>query len=208
MKLWKPLAISSLAIGVSAALGAQTKDGAKQQPVTTSAAQSSPEMERLATALSGTWSITLKVEPNERFPKGGGKGEEVWSAGPGGLSVIENYHSTGDEGEIAGLGVFWWDENARRYQVLWCDNSNPAGCVVMTHGASWEGNDMVVTNEWEESGNKFALKEVFSHITPTSFEQILYQGDSGGELRPVVVIHATKKSIRMPREGASSKSNF
>jgi hypothetical protein len=94
--------------------------------VTPSSPQANAEIKRLVEALSGTWSITLKIEPNEGFPKGGGgKGEEVWRPGPGGLSVIEDYHSTGDEGEISGLGVAWWDNNAQRYQVTWCDNGNP-----------------------------------------------------------------------------------
>ena len=62
----------------------------------------------------------------------------------------------------------------------------------MTHGARWESKDLVLTNEWEESGKKLVFTEVFSDITPTSFKQSLYQGDSGGELKPLVVIHATR----------------
>jgi hypothetical protein len=124
--------------------------------------QPSSQVERLAKALSGTWSITLNVEPNEHMPKGGvGKGEEVWKPGPGGLSLIENYHSTGDEGEITGLGVAWWDEDAQRYQVTWCDNGNPTGCMVMKHGAKWVGNEVVAMNEWEEGGKKFVFREIF-----------------------------------------------
>src|SRR6266566_6631414 len=73
--------------------------------------QPSPEIERLVKAFSGAWSIALKIEPNESKPKGGrGQGEEVWKPGPGGLSLIEDYHSMGDEGEIYGLGVAWWDK--------------------------------------------------------------------------------------------------
>jgi hypothetical protein len=155
--------------------------------------QPNPEIKRLVEAFSGTWSITLKVEPNERLPKGGGgKGEEVWRPGPGALSLIEDYHSTGDEGEISGLGVAWWDSNAQRYQVLWCDSSNPNGCIVMNQGAKWEGGEMVAKHEWEKSGKKLAFKEVFSDITSTSFKQSLYQGEPGGELKKIVSILATK----------------
>lgn len=144
----------------------------------------SPEIRRLVNALSGTWSITLKIEPNASLPKGGaGKGEEVWRPGPGGLSLIEDYLSTGDEGKISGLGVAWWDNNAQRYQVTWCDGGNPDGCALIKHGAKWEGSKVVAIDEWQKNGKKFTLKEVFSDITPNSFKQTLYQGESGGELK-------------------------
>ena len=60
--------------------------------------QQGPEIEKLVKAFSGTWSIVIKIEPNERLPKGGGgHGEETWRPGPAGLSLIEEYHSTGDK---------------------------------------------------------------------------------------------------------------
>jgi len=144
-------------------------------------------------AFSGTWSITLKIEPSESLPKGGGgKGEEVWRPGPGGLSLIEDYHSSGDEGDISGLGVAWWDNNAQRYQVTWCDSGNPDGCGIIKHGAKWEGRTVVATDEWQKNGKKIILKEVFSDFTPTSFKQTLYQGESGGELKMFMSILASK----------------
>jgi hypothetical protein len=167
--------------------------GQSSGAIAASSQQPSPEIKRLVEALSGTWSITLKIEPNESLPKGGGgKGEEVWRPGPGGLSLIEDYHSTGDEGEISGLGVAWWDNNAQRYQVTWCDNGNLDGCVVIKHGAKWEGSQVVAMDEWQKNGKKVTLKEVFSDITPTSFKQTLYQGESDGELKKFMSILATK----------------
>lgn len=151
------------------------------------------EIRRLVDALSGTWSITLKIEPNASLPKGGvGKGKEVWRPGPGGLSLIEDYFSTGDEGKISGLGVAWWDNNLQRYEVTWCDGGNPDGCVLIKHGAKWEGSKVVAIDEWQKNGKKFTLKEVFSDITPNSFKQTLYQGESGGELKMFMSILATK----------------
>jgi hypothetical protein len=41
-------------------------------------------------------------------------------------------------------------------------------------------------------GKKFAFKEVFSEISPKSFTQTLYQGESGGELKRVMLIKAIK----------------
>ncbi|HXJ92238.1 MAG TPA: M28 family peptidase [Terriglobia bacterium] len=157
--------------------------------------QPSPEMGRLVKALSGAWSIAISVEPNDRMPKVGlGNGEEVWRPGPGGLSLLEDYHSTGDEGEITGFGVAWWDASAERFQVAWCDSTNPTSCTVMKHGAKWEGEKVVALDEWDESGKGVAFKEVFSDITENSFTQILYQGEPGSELKRLVTIHATRKT--------------
>src|SRR5262249_37089288 len=132
------------------------------------------EMEKLVKTFSGTWSIAIKIEPNERMPKGGaGQGEEVWRPGPGRLSLIEEYHSSGDEGEFSGLGVAWWDKDTQRYQVMWCASDNPQGCIAMKHGAKWEGNQVIAEDESENAGKKFTFKEVFADITENSFTQTL-----------------------------------
>jgi len=152
-----------------------------------------PEMQKLMSALTGTWSIALKSEPSHSSPQGGvGQGEETWRPGPGGLSLIEDYYSTGSEGEIRGLGVTWWDEKEQRFQVTWCDNGTPAGCAVLKHGARWEGNQLVATDESDMGGKVFSFREVFSDFTPTSFTQTIYLGEPGGELKKVVTIVATK----------------
>ena len=157
--------------------------------------QPGPEIERLVKAFSGTWSIAIKIEPNERMPKGGGgQGEETWRPGPGGLSLIEEYHSTGDEGELSGLGVAWWDKDAQKYQVMWCDSTNRAGCIVMKHGAKWVGNQVVAVDEPENVGKKFTFKEIFSDISENSFTQTVYQGESSSELKRILTILATRKN--------------
>ena len=48
-----------------------------------------PEIERLVKAFSGTWSIAIKIEPNQKMPKGGkAQGEETWRPGPGSTGRI------------------------------------------------------------------------------------------------------------------------
>ena len=155
--------------------------------------QPSPEMQRLVNALSGTWSITEKYEPGEWMPSGGlGRGEEVWRAGPGGLSLIEDYHSKTPKGEFFGLSVSWWDEKAKGYRAVWCANSLPAGCIVMAKLAKWEGNQLVLGDEFERNGKKFTFKETLSDVTPNSYSQAQYEGESGAELKQLVTIHATR----------------
>lgn len=157
--------------------------------------QPSPEITKLVKEFSGSWSIAIRVEPNESLPKGGeGHGEETWRPGPAGLSLIEEYHSTGDEGEQSGLGVAWWENDARRYRITWCDSNNSAGCAVMKHGAQWEANHLVFMDEAENSGKKLIFKEVFSDIMENSFTQALYQGESSNNLKLLLKIRATRKA--------------
>jgi len=157
--------------------------------------QPGPEMVRLTKALAGTWSITFRREPSVQAPKGEiAKGEEVWRPGPGGFSLIEDYRSSGELGKHRGLEVAWWDEAARMYQVLWCDNAGPPACLMIKHGMNWEGDDLVARNEWREDGKTFVSKEVFSDITPRSFKQIVYEGESGGESKFFTILALKAKS--------------
>ena len=155
--------------------------------------QPSPEMQRLFNTFLGTWRITEKIEPSEAMPNGGAAdGTEVYRAGPGGVSIIEEIHLKESTGEISGLGIGWWDEKAHGYKALWCDSQNLNGCILMAHLAKWEGDQFILRDEFEKNGKKFNFKEVFSEIAPASFTQTLYQGEAGKELRKLATIHATK----------------
>jgi hypothetical protein len=156
--------------------------------------QTSPKMQKLFDTFLGTWSVTEKIEPSETLPKGGtGQGEEVYKAGPGGVSLIEEIHLREGFRESSGLGVGWWDQKAKGFRALWCDSENPNGCIMMAHLAKWEGDNFVLRGEFERDGKKFLFKEVFSEITPTSFTQTLYQGEEGKELAKLLTIYATKR---------------
>ena len=61
-----------------------------QSPKPTEKDQVFTETAKLLQTFGGTRSITETYEPNHTMPEGAaGKGEEVWRAGPGGRSVIE-----------------------------------------------------------------------------------------------------------------------
>jgi hypothetical protein len=150
-------------------------------------------MRRLVEVFAGSWSLSETYEPSEWMPRGGvGRGQQTWRAGPGGFSLIEDYHSTNSDGDTSGLSVTWWDEKAQGYRAIWCVSSNPGGCVAMANLAKWEGDQFVLGDQFERNGKKFAFREVVSDITPTSFTQTLYQGEAGGELKRLMTIRATK----------------
>ena len=74
-----------------------------------------PEMTKLVKTLSGNWTVAEKMEPGPMAPNGAmGKGTAKFWAGPGGMSLIENYQSSGAMGgSFKGMGTWWWDPKAR-----------------------------------------------------------------------------------------------
>lgn len=205
--LFRLFLVAGISVSVALAQQAEKKSArtaakrsGQQSPASQAAGgktpQPPPEMHKLVKALSGTWSIREKYEPDEWTPNGGvGEGTEVWRPGPGGFTLIEEYHSKNPAGETFGLSLAWWDDKAQRYQSLWCVNSNPQGCQT-GFTLAWEGNKIVVTSEFERDGKDFAWHEVVSDITPTSFTQTADIGPIGGKSKRWLTIHATKMKPR------------
>ena len=153
-----------------------------------------PEMQKLLSAMSGTWACHFDYAPSERRPNGGtAEGKVVFRSGPGGRSMIEVETAKEASGETSGMSVTWWDAQARGYRAIWCDDKMPGGCTVMSRLANWEGKDFVLGDEFTRDGKKLVFREVVSDITPNSFMQTLSQGEAGKELKTIVTIHATRK---------------
>jgi hypothetical protein len=152
-----------------------------------------PQVERLLRAFEGTWAINEEIAPDSSLPQGAtGKGMIVWRAGPGGFSVVEDYKSKQGAREVTGLGVFWWDESAGGYRTIWCDSTNPGGCISFKNVARWEGTQFVLVEDYDVNGKKFTFKEVFGDITLATFTQTLFGGEAGGKLKVDQSIHARK----------------
>ena len=154
----------------------------------------SPEMEKLSKMLVGTWTSSETHEPSPWMPKGGtGKGAATFKNGPGGLSVVEDYHPSGTMGgHFYGHGVFWWDAKAGGYGGVWCDNTAPEGCGVGRNLAKWQGNDLVSSGEEEMMGQKMMMKEAYTDITPNSFTFSMYGGPLGSEPKKMMTIKYTR----------------
>jgi ketosteroid isomerase-like protein len=147
----------------------------------------SPEMQRLFGAQLGRWSQV------EKRPDGGtGHGESVWRPGPGGMSLVEDEYLRNASGEMRGLSVTWYDQDARGYRALWCSNKVKNGCLVMSKLAHWEGDEFVLRDKFESNGKWLDYKEVESGITPTAYTLTSYFGEPGGDLKPTSTIQATK----------------
>jgi ketosteroid isomerase-like protein len=168
--------------------------------------QPAPEMQSLARAFEGRWSITEKFEPDEWSPNGGvGYGEEVWRSGPGGFTLMEEIHDKRAAGESFGLAITWWDK-AKGLQGMWCAGENPKGCDLNPSTVlKWDGKQFVFDTEFPRGGKTFAWHEVFTDITPTSFTQTADVGEKGGPLKRWLTIHGTRvPEASMHATGTSS----
>lgn len=166
-----------------------------QQP-----AQPSPQIKSLTAALAGRWSTDEKYERLYLTPQGGtGKGEQFFRPGPGGFTLLEDYHSKTPAGELFGVGIVWWDD-ARGLQHIWCINAYPDGCEMFPPppqpGPNWDGKQLVIQFEQQQDGKKMIWREVLSDIHRGSFVQTVDIGDPGGPLRRWLTIHAARVTAR------------
>ena len=143
----------------------------------------------------GTWAFKAEYAPTKEAPKGGvGEGIEVWRTGPGGYSIIEEYHEKNARGEVHGLVTLWWDQDLQGLRFVWCDSTNPRGCEPSKNVAKWDHRRLVYREDREENGKKITHQEVFEDITPASFSQILSEGPAGSALERVLTIRASRIS--------------
>jgi hypothetical protein len=85
---------------------AQSSKGGAPQP--------SPEIQSLTKALSGKWSLSVKWEHDASTPNGlVNTGDENWSAGPGGYTLLEEEHLRMPQGDVFLLGVVWWNSTTK-----------------------------------------------------------------------------------------------
>jgi hypothetical protein len=146
-----------------------------------------PELRTLTKALAGRWTTREKYEPTGPTPKGGiGHGDLVWRPGPGGFTLLEEYHSKTPMGELFGFGLIWWD-HAKGLQHMWCINVNPGGCEMFPPpprpGPKWDGKQLVLDTEVDIAGTKYVWHEAISMTSATSFTQTVDIGENGGAMR-------------------------
>ena len=151
-----------------------------------------PEMTKLVKTLSGNWTIVEKHEVNPMMPNGGvGKGTAKFWAGPGGMSLIENYQSSGAMGSFKGMGTWWWDPKAQLYHGVWCDNMTPNGCD--TSGSTkWDGDNLVGTMQSDASGQMMVMKFIYSDMKPDSFVMTMEMGPDASKLQKAMTVTYTK----------------
>ncbi len=196
------LAIAGLcSLPLMAQKGATQKKPSAAQPAAKAKAQPpagmpmpkpTAEMTKMLKAMVGTWKVSEKHEPSPMVPKGGtGEGtSKIWP-GPGGLSLLQTYRSSGAMGSFSGFGTAWWDGKAQAYKGVWCDNGTPEGC---TYGgeSKWEGDKLVGTMESEMNGQKMTIRTTYSDFKPDSFVMSMEMGPDANSLQKMMTVTYTK----------------
>ncbi|HVS88285.1 MAG TPA: SRPBCC family protein [Candidatus Acidoferrum sp.] len=97
----------------------------------TAPAEPGAEMKRLKFYL-GEWDYTESYEKTSFYPNGG-KNTGVYTSklGPGGNSLVQNFHSQGPVGDFEGLIVMTWDPKEKAYKAYVFGNEFP-GAIVET----------------------------------------------------------------------------
>jgi len=159
-----------------------------------------PQMTKLINMFSSTWTTAEKSDPNPMMPKGGtGKGTAVMTPGPGGMSLMEKYHSSGMMGSsFNGFGTFWWDPKAQLYRGLWCDTMTPGGCDA-SGTTKWEGDNLVGTMEGEMNGQKMVTRFVYSDWKPNSFVMKMESGPDANSMKDMMTITYTRAGATSAR---------
>ena len=193
-------AVLALAMVGASALIAQDKPMASNSKSPKPAAEATmptpkpaPEMTKMIKMMSGNWTVTEKSDPNPMMPKGGtGKGMATLTAGPGGMSLMEKYHSSGLMGSnFTGFGTFWWDQKAQVYKGLWCDTMTPGGCDA-SGTTKWDGDKLVGTMEGDMNGQKMVTRFTYSDWKPNSFVMTMAMGPDANSLKEAMTITYTR----------------
>jgi hypothetical protein len=148
-----------------------------------------PEMKELAYFV-GTWNTVEKFEVSTFMPNGGtSSGTNTVRLGPGGFSALMEQHSKSSMGPFWGHGVMAWDPEVKAYKFAWTDSMAPG---IMLETGHIEGNNLVWKGEVSMMGKKYAVKDVISDRTPTSYTMTSYMNDGSGE-KKTMTIKATKQ---------------
>jgi hypothetical protein len=98
-------------------------------------------MQRLSKLYVGTWTYT-ETYPKSALSPNGGQNTGIYSSepGPGGMSIVNRFHSQGPVGDFEGLLVMTWDAREKAYKAYVFGNDFP-GALVET--GQFEGDALI-----------------------------------------------------------------
>jgi hypothetical protein len=151
----------------------------------------SPEMQKMTKTFAGKWTAVVKAEAMGSMPASESKGDATFVRGPGGMSLIEDFHTEGGMGSFRGHGVTYWDDNAKSFAGIWCDTMSPKGCD--NAGTSkWEGDKVVGYMEMpDETGKVQKYRMTYSDIKPDSVTFTM-EMPGGGSYKTMMTIVYTR----------------
>jgi hypothetical protein len=161
--------------------GAQEKGGVKPAMA---AVPGAAEMERLKFYL-GEWDYT------ETYPNGAkNTGVYISKLGPGGNSLVQNFHSKGPVGDFEGFLIMTWDPKEKAYKE-YVFSSDAPGCVIET--GQFEGDVLTYRAELSMGDKKVVTRNTTRLVAPGKIVSEQYFSAGGGPEKLVVHVEATKR---------------
>src|ERR1044071_3477017 len=141
-----------LAALLGSPLHARSQEAPKPTPPSSSAPSSQADMQSLIKALSGKWSLEVKFEPDKSAANAAAKhGEEVWRAGPGNLTFMQEEHLPIGGEDLVLFGIIWQDSKTKDFHGMECNNHNPHVCDVKGSltdiSIQWDGKAFVINEQ-------------------------------------------------------------
>lgn len=153
----------------------------------------SPEMAKLANALTGEWNNVETMEPSENFPNGGERrGVSSCRLATGGTTLVCEGNSDGSAGKLSHLIAIWWDKDSNRYGFFTCFKDRGSGCEVRGT-AHWEGD--IFVNDYTENvnGEQTKMRDSFIDITPNSHTLVFTIETAGGKMKTLITTKSTRR---------------
>jgi hypothetical protein len=149
-----------------------------------------PEMQRLAALLAGTWDMTLTYAPGPLAPEGGtGTGHETSRPGPGGLSLLIETTSGGPAGQYDAGGIIEWSATQLVYKLHWVSSLSHVGSYF---DGTWVEEDLVFNGTEHLMGQAFASRHTITNIRPGAFLYTIDIGATHDQLERTITIEYTK----------------
>ena len=147
------------------------------QTTATSPASAAAPLQELSKALAGKWKLDVRFEADSASGMNAveGTGEESWSAGPGGITLIEQEHIPSPQGDLFLMGLIWWDSSRNQLGGMECNSHLPVTCDLKGGlndiALSWDGRKFQIDEQEIHSGRHTVWHEYWTDITRDSFTQ-------------------------------------
>jgi hypothetical protein len=160
-------------------------------PPSEAAPTPTPEMQRLAALLAGTWDMTLTYAPGPLAPEGGtGTGQETSRPGPGGLSLFIETTAGGPAGQYEAGGIIEWSATQQVYKLHWVSSLSHVGSYF---DGTWVEEDLVFNGTENLMGQAFASRHSITNIRTDAFLYTIDIGATHDQLERTITIDYTKR---------------
>jgi hypothetical protein len=152
----------------------------------------------LTRALGGRWQLDVRFEavPSMGNKVVTGSGEESWSTGPAGITLLEQEHIPSPMGDMFLMAVVWWDRAGNRFGGMECNSGMPMTCDLK--GAlndvtlTWDGRKFQIDELETHNGQRTVWHEYWTDITPDSFTQVGDVTQPDGTTTRFMTIHGKR----------------